>query len=250
MRAWYQVRLRTSSQDPMSQQLTVIIPTRNEEPNISRFLASLPDDLPLIVVDASTDRTAELVLELRPEHTQVIKRFCSIPEARQIGAESARTEWLFFSDADVAFPDQFFMRLARHFEADCVYGSKLSQDAYRAYYRTFSYGQQVLHRLGIPSASGSNLALRRRILFDVGGFDPQLICNEDSELVWRIKRAGFRTSFAVDAPVYATDHRRLERGLARKTAHSLLRCALLYADLLPQRWRASDWGYWSGRRPE
>ena len=230
--------------------ITVIVPTRNEQRNIPRFLASLPDSIPLIIVDASSDRTAELVRELRPEQTQLIQRECSIPAARQIGAETARTEWLLFSDADIVFPEGFFDRLAAHLAADCVYGSKLSRDAYRGYYRAFSYGQQLLHRLGIPAASGSNLALRRKVLLSVGGFDPELVCNEDSELVWRVRRAGFQTRFAADTPVYATDHRRLERGCVRKTLHTLARCTLLYADLLPRAWRASDWGYWSRRRPD
>ena len=231
--------------------LTVVVPTRNEERNLPRFLASLPRDLPVIVVDASTDRTPELAVAARPDHTLVIKRFCSISEARQIGGEAARTEWVLFTDADVVFPPTFFSRLARQLrDADCVYGSKLSRGAYRRYYRAFSLGQQLLHHLGIPAASGSNLALRRRALLGVGGFDRQLVCNEDSELVWRIKRAGFRTCFAADTPVYATDHRRLERGRIQKTFHSIFRCTLLYADLLPPAWRASDWGYWSRQRPD
>jgi hypothetical protein len=45
--------------------------------------------------------------------------------------------------------------------------------------------------------------------------------------------------------VYARDHRRLERGLLGKTAHSMARCALLYADLMPSTWREADWGYWN-----
>ncbi|WP_139556827.1 glycosyltransferase [Methylotetracoccus oryzae] len=231
--------------------LTVVVPTRNEERNLPRFLASLPRELPLIVVDASTDRTAELAVARRPDHTLVIRCGCAIAEARQIGAEAARTEWVLFTDADVVFPPTFFLRLARQLrDADCVYGSKLSRDTYRRYYRAFSQGQRLLDSLGIPSATGSNLALRRRVLLHVGGFDRQLVCNEDSELVWRVKRAGFRTRFAADTPVYATDHRRLRRGRLRKTAHSLLRCMLLYADLLPPAWRASDWGYWSRQRTD
>lgn len=228
--------------------ITVIVPTRNEEGNIETFLRSLPPAIPLIVVDASTDRTAELIMRWRPERTQVIRSRSTIPEARQLGAEAARTEWLLFTDADVVFPPDYFTRIETHLGQDCVYGSKLSRDRFNRYYRWFSYGQQICHRLGIPAATGSNLAVRRRVLMDVAGFDPELICNEDSELVWRVKRAGFRVRFASDMPVYATDHRRLERGLLRKTAHTLARCLLLYTDVAPSRWRAGDWGYWSKPR--
>lgn len=233
-------------------ELTVIVPTRNEAKNIGIFLGSLPAGIPLIVVDASTDATVDVIHRLRPQHTQVIQSRSTIPEARQLGAEAARTEWLLFTDADVVFPEDYFRRIRRYCEQDCFYGSKLSHDRFAHYYRVFSYGQQISHRLGIPAASGSNLAVRRRVLLEVGGFDPQLVCNEDSELAWRIARAGFRIQFASDVPVYATDHRRLERGRLRKTAHTLARCLLLYSNLAPSRWRSGDWGYWSeaGREEE
>lgn len=230
--------------------ITVIVPTRNEAKNIGTFLSSLPAWVPLIVVDASSDQTPEIVARLRPGRTQIIRRRCSIPEARQLGAEAARTEWLVFTDADVTFPPHYFDRLGLHSDQDCLYGSKLSRDRFVRFYRWFSYGQQICHRLGIPAATGSNLVIRRKALFAVGGFDPELICNEDSELAWRIKRAGFRVRFASDTPVYATDHRRLERGLLRKVLHSLTRCVLLYTDLAPSRWRSGDWGYWSEPQQE
>jgi Glycosyl transferase family 21 len=187
---------------------------------------------------------------LRAENTLVIRSQSTIPAARQLGAEAARTEWLLFTDADVIFPADYFERLRDHLEHDCVYGSKLSLDRFRRYYRLFSYGQQLCQHAGIPAASGSNLAIRKRVLAAVGGFDPMLSCNEDSEVVWRIRRAGFQVRFGSDIPVYATDHRRLERGLGRKTAHSIARCLTLYSGLAPYRWRHSDWGYWAHVRQE
>ena len=49
--------------------LTVVVPTRNEARNIPLFLASIPADLPLVVVDASDDGTPEIVRRLRPDST-------------------------------------------------------------------------------------------------------------------------------------------------------------------------------------
>ena len=40
-------------------QLTIIVPTRNEAANIASFLDSIPAATELIVVDKSTDGTAE-----------------------------------------------------------------------------------------------------------------------------------------------------------------------------------------------
>ncbi len=225
--------------------ITIILPTRNEQHNIAGFLASLPAECHLIVVDASEDNTPELILAIRPDRTRILRKRSNIPEARQAGSDLATTEWLLFTDADIAFPDDYFDTLAQYAEADCIYGSKLSHGDYRHYYRYFAYGQQLSHQLGIPAATGSNLLIRRNIITRVGGFDPVLVCNEDSELVWRIKRAGFKVTYAPNMAVIATDHRRLHQGLLRKTLHSLLRCGALYLDLIPAKWRRHDWGYWS-----
>lgn len=228
------------------EQLTVILPTRNEAANILGFLASLPSLVKLVVVDASDDDTPEIVLRTRPEHTTVIRHSSNIAEARQLGAEHASTEWLLFTDADVVFANGYFTALDGYDNGlDAEYGAKLSRDRFVRYHRGFALGQQISHRLGIPAATGSNLLVKRTAFTKVGGFDTSLVCNEDSELVWRIKRAGCRVEFAPDLPVYAIDHRRLELGLWRKTLHSCFRCACLYFDLIPARWRGTDWGYWS-----
>lgn len=228
----------------MAIDLTIIVPTRNEANNIESFLASLPPQTPLIVVDDSTDETPQLIKRYGRSSTTSLHQPSTIAEARQIGAEAAKTEWLLFTDADVIFAPDYFDNLDLDTSADAIYGPKLSQDDYAAYYRWFSRGMQFSHWLGIPAASGSNLLIRRSVLLAVGGFDLQLTCNEDSEIAWRIKRYGRIVQFAPDLIVYARDHRRLQRGVIRKTAHSWLRCGLLFTGLLPQPWRSHDWGYW------
>jgi glycosyltransferase involved in cell wall biosynthesis len=226
-------------------ELTIVVPTRNETHNIHAFLDSIPASVILIVVDASEDDTPELINKLRPERTQVICQPATVSEARQIGAQVARTSWLLFTDADVIFAPDYFSRLLTYQNFDALYGPKLSRDHFISYYRWFSYGQWLSHWLGIPAVSGSNLLVNRRAFMDVGGFDLRLSCNEDSELGWRIKRGGYRIIFASDLVVYARDHRRLYLGMGRKTLHSVIRCLALYWNLIPNRWRSRDWGYWS-----
>jgi len=225
--------------------ITVIVPTKNEARNIHGFLRSLPAWLPLVVVDASDDVTPDLVRLFRPENTLLLRHPGSVTAARQFGAAHAHTDWLLFTDADVAFPPDYFERLRTRPDCDLLYGPKRSQLGYRAYYRAFSTGQHLLQTMGIPAATGSNLLIRRDAFSDIGGFDLRLACNEDSELAWRAKRHGYRVRFAPDAIVYERDHRRLQSGALRKTVHSLARCALLFSGLMPETWRRSDWGYWA-----
>ncbi|MCS7087123.1 MAG: glycosyltransferase [Thermoflexales bacterium] len=227
--------------------VSVIVPTRNEAHNIVRFLSSIPHDVPVIVVDASDDETPALVAQMRPD-AHVIRQPSTVTEARQIGAAHARTRWLLFTDADVSFADDYFDHLARFRPSPSlglIFGPKDTRDAYRAYHRWFEIGQRLFARLGIPAASGSNLIIRRDAFEHVGGFDLTLTCNEDSEIAWRIKRAGYAAHFAPELRVFSHDHRRLRRGVIRKVMHSSLRCTLLYFNVMPRRWRQRDWGYWS-----
>ncbi|MBN1992447.1 MAG: glycosyltransferase family 2 protein, partial [Anaerolineae bacterium] len=153
------------------QAVTVVVPTRNEAHNIPVFLQSLHSAVSLIVVDASDDETPELIRKTRPSRTRVISSSAKIAEARQIGAEAANTPWLLFTDADVVFaPDYFDQLRAYHHAFDSLYGPKLSQGQYRGYYRRFSYGQQLLHNLGIPAVSGSNHLVNRQVFLDIGGY--------------------------------------------------------------------------------
>jgi GT2 family glycosyltransferase len=227
--------------------ITLILATRDEAHNIGRFLDSIPPELRLVVVDASRDETPDLIERLRPANSLVLREPGTVTEARQRGAEIAKTPWLLFSDADVAFAEGYFERLQQLEGTFVCYGPKLSRDRYRGYYRAIAWGQALCQACGIPAASGSSLLLPRGVLSSVGGFDLELSCNEDSELVWRIKRAGFPVRFVPDLVVHATDHRRIEQGRTRKTLHSLVRCALLYTNVMPKKWRRLDWGYWEKR---
>jgi len=225
--------------------ITVILPTKNEEHNIVSFLASLPPAVSLIVTDASDDLTSHLIRITRPNHTTILHSNAHIAEARNIGAHTARTPWLLFTDADVIFAADYFERVQRYGAAAAVYGPKLSLQAHQRYYRWFSRGQHLLAGLRIPAVSGSNLLIQRRAFLATGGFDQTLSCNEDSEYGWRLARQKYAVRFAPDLIVYEHDHRRLERGVLQKTIHSIVRCSLLYTGLMPGRLRTGDWGYWS-----
>jgi len=226
-------------------EITIILPTRNESRNIRKFLSSVPENIRLIVVDASEDATPDIISAVRPDCTTVIRHPGSVTKARRTGADAASTPWLLFTDADIMFSEDYFNNVGNLPEYDLIYGPKLSLDRFRAYYKWFAYGQHLIHTLGVPAVSGSNCIMRREAYQTSGGFDRVLTCNEDSELAWRIDRMGYISHYASDLVVYAGDHRRLERGIMKKTLHSITKCTALYFDLIPERLKGSDWGYWS-----
>lgn len=227
--------------------VTVIVPTKDEATNIGTFLSSLPATVHLIVVDASSDATPEIVERVRRMRTTVVREPLTIPDARQRGAELSRTEWLLFTDADVVFDDHYFERL-RDLPVEPavggIVGTKATIDGFGTYHRWFRRGQRALHACGIPAATGSNMLVRRSVLMEVGGFDPALTVNEDTEVMFRIRRRRHHVAFAPELIVRAFDHRRLEAGLARKIVHGAIRNTCLFLGIYGKQVRSSDWGYW------
>lgn len=113
---------------------TIILPTKNESHNIREFLSSIPKGIKLVVIDASDNYTAEIIIQEKPLNTSVIKECCSVTEARKIGSDFAQTKWLIFTDADIEFAPGYFDKILTHCRYDLVYGPKLSERDYSIYY--------------------------------------------------------------------------------------------------------------------
>lgn len=227
--------------------ISVVVPTRNEVQNIQAFLDSLHAAVELVVVDKSEDGTDALIRQVRPANTQIIRSDVRITQARQLGAEAAQGEWLIFSDADIAFAPNYFDLLAQYPCKEAFFGPKHATAERPRYSRFFTASQWGLYQFGVPAASGSNMGMHHTVFKEVGGFRLDLPVNEDTELMMRLHHAGFRVDYRHDLAVYSLDDRRLDQGMIRKTLHSLIRCVLLLINLrlpLPHTWLTSDWGYW------
>ncbi|GBF34718.1 glycosyltransferase [Desulfocucumis palustris] len=227
--------------------VTVVLPTKNEEKNIPGFLASLPADIPLIVLDDSTDSTQAVIRSLRSQNTRIITMSAGVAAKRQCGAELAGSDWVLFTDADIQFAPEYFHKLKDSLKGDLVYGPKLSAGKKHLYYYLFYLGQVAFSRMGIPAASASNMIVRRQVFMDIGGFDINLSCNEDTDLVFRLARANYNFRWEPGLLVYNTDHRRLRRGIIWRYGHIMSRTLLIYLNLkhaVPRSWLYSDWGYW------
>ena len=227
--------------------VTVILPTKNEHDNIGRFLQSLPNSVKLIVIDASTDDTRDIITQQRPNNTEVVFHLGNIASARQKGVETAQTKWLLHTDADMIFADNYFDELKKikvNNKVGGIMGAKQSLDRYVIYYYLFSLSLRLSSYLQCPAASGSNMLTRRQAVYGAGGFDEELSCNEDSYLMMQIRRNGWRVHYQGNLIVYELDHRRLDQGVLRKTLHSIIRNLLIALGLFSKKLRESDWGYW------
>jgi GT2 family glycosyltransferase len=198
--------------------LSVIVPVRDGGAAFRRCLAALEPsighDCELIVVDdGSTDDSGA---RARAAGARVIRspRARGPGAARNLGAESARGEWLLFLDADCeARPDTLAtaMDAARAGDgeaADAVFGSYDDDPAATglvARYKNLHH--HYVHQRSAASArsfwAGCG-AVRRSAFLAVGGFDevryprPSI---EDIEMGYRLADAGYRIRFRPDLMV-------------------------------------------------
>jgi hypothetical protein len=97
--------------------VTVVIPTRNEEQTIGRCVKSLKPYRVLVVDDKSRDRTAQQaqgagaeVIPAAPAHRGVLAR----PNALSTGDQLATTQFILFADPDTWFAPNFVASAARY----------------------------------------------------------------------------------------------------------------------------------------
>jgi glycosyltransferase involved in cell wall biosynthesis len=206
--------------------LSVVVPVRNGGRDfghcLQRLRGSDMDDFELIVVDdGSTDDSAARALDAGA----ILLRLPSPrgpAAARNVGAQAASSQLIFFLDADVAVHRETLLRASVRFERDpllsALFGSYDDKPAapglvsqYRNLLHHFVHQQGVFHD-GVRPAhtfwTGCGM-IRRSVFLEYGGFDPRLYPRpaiEDIELGYRLTRAGHRIALARD--VLATHMKR------------------------------------------
>lgn len=177
--------------DLKTSEISIIIPTLNEEEHLDRLLATLEahPDLEIIVIDGgSRDRTAALA------RSRGVFVEGSLPgRGRQLnrGARRASRKILLFLHSDTLLPDHFadhvHSTLGRPGTAAGAF--HLAIDAPGIQYRLIEWGANLRSRLlGLPYGDQA-LFMRREILLHAGGV-PEDSFMEDITLVRRLKAAG------------------------------------------------------------
>lgn len=178
--------------------LSVVICARNESENLRRNLPAIlkqdyPDFEVIVINDASTDESEDLLSELEEEYPNLYHSFTP-DSARYIsrkklaltlGIKASKYDWLVFTEADCTpVSDKWLRRIARNFtpSTDIVLG-----------YSGYERGKGWLHKrvsfdllftslryLGFALAGkpymgiGRNLAYRKELFFKVKGFSTHL----------------------------------------------------------------------------
>ncbi|BBX70258.1 HAD-IIIA family hydrolase [Mycolicibacterium psychrotolerans] len=237
----------------MTLDATLVIPTIGRD-SLQRLITALdrgegPRPAQVIVVD---DRPAPRTLELRCDLTvKVLESGGRGPAAaRNVGWRAADTDWVCFLDDDVLPTPTWLSALATDLAAADAAGAAGSQgrlDVPRENTGRPTDDEQRTLRLATAQWITADMAYRRDVLVEVGGFDTRFprAYREDSDIALRITSAGHR--IAVGA-------RRSEHPVAPATWRTSLRVqagnrdnALMRRKFGP-RWRARI-GEGNGRLP-
>jgi glycosyltransferase involved in cell wall biosynthesis len=193
--------------------ISVVVPVRNDPDHLRACLESLaatrgPVDREVIVVDdASTDGSAAVAQSLGSRVIRLDKR-AGPAAARNLGAEAARGEIIFFVDADVCVHPETVAQVASAFAADpgidALFGSYDRQPGepnflsqYKNLFHHFVHQQGSAEAATFWSGCG---AIKRSVFLEMGGFDTSYArpCIEDIELGARLRRAGRRVVLRKD----------------------------------------------------
>lgn len=195
--------------------VSVLVPVRNEERFIGRCLTSLlASDYPaecfeILVIDGmSTDDTPAIVAAIAHQHARV--KVLANPQrlqgcAMNLGIERARGEVIVRIDGHVEVPPDFLRlsieTLLEHPECACAGGvienvSETSEGEAISLAMSSPFGVGDAHfRTGHWEGYVDTVAFgayRKATLYEVGLFDTSLARNEDNDLNFRIRQAGYR----------------------------------------------------------
>jgi rhamnosyltransferase len=203
--------------------VALIIPTYNAAPLWAALsegirAQSLRPDQVVVIDSSSSDGTAELARKEGFTVIEIPQREFNHGGTRQMGADLAETAdiLIYLTQDAIPFGTEAFANLLRAFEdveIGAAYGRQLPRKeagAIEAHARHFSYPDvsrvrlwESRRTLGFKSIffSDSFGAYRRSALMSVGGFSPDVIFGEDTLVVARMHRAGWKTAYVADAAV-------------------------------------------------
>jgi len=182
--------------------ISVIIPTLNEEKYLPRCLESLVNEsrkapAEIIVVDGgSKDGSVQLAKQYADK--VLLEPARPVGAARNVGAKHAEGEILAFIDADTMAGKNWLEEIAETFRSTRravgvtgpthpYEGTQLDKLAYHV---ATGWAQRLSLRFGRPHVAGLNCAYRRKAFWDAGGFDENRVLSEDVMLSLRMRHQG------------------------------------------------------------
>ena len=201
----------------MSVRVSVVVSTYQRATRVAELVEALErqtlpiEQFEVVIVDnGSTDSTAGVLADLQqqsPLQLTVLRveQNRGPARARNLGWSTATSEVIAFTDDDCVPDPRWLEELLVALEQNdvqLVQGRTLPRPDQLDRVGPWSRTQQVDSEDGYYQTC--NIAYLRRALEEVGGFrtDFPVAAGEDTDLAWRVKKAGFASCFAGDALVF------------------------------------------------
>jgi glycosyltransferase involved in cell wall biosynthesis len=198
---------------PSTYPVAVVVATHNRADRLPRLVAALeaqvdPPPFELIIVDdGSSDDTKSTLTRLAGASAVALTpitmtRNRGPATARNIGWRTTSAEVVAFTDDD-CIPEPGWLRaiVSATGTTDIAQGRTIANPDQADQFGPFSRTLQVDAETGFYQTC--NIAYRRRVLETNNGFEEEFRypAGEDTDLAWRAKAGGARTTFCVDAVV-------------------------------------------------
>lgn len=177
--------------------ITFVVPMLNEEKHIryciEAIISEMEDNDSLIVVDnGSTDMSPEICKQYDKVKLLHMPK-CTIGAVRNFGARSSNSELVAFIDADCTILKGWRGNVisAINQKGVAAVGSKYKIPPNANMIERAWYSQRNYKISRVKYINSGNLVVKRRIFEQLGGFNEGLITGEDTELGWRINKAGY-----------------------------------------------------------
>lgn len=201
--------------------ISIIIPTKNNGDILGRCLSSIRnmdcpvDELETIIVDGhSEDNTVEIAKKYGCNI--IFEDKGTISYARDLGVRYANGEFIAFTDADCIVEKGWLRELVKHFSEGiaAVGGPNITPQDDTNFAKCAGtvlsflskpgarYGFEENKVMEIYHNPTCNVIYRKKVLEEVGGFNPGLITVDDEELDYRIRKKGYKILYTPFAKVY------------------------------------------------
>lgn len=206
----------------LSQQLTIVIPTYNEEKYIARTLYAIASQsgtykVKIIIADAKSTDNTRVVAETNAFELGLNLEIIDggLPAVgRNAGAKLATTPYILFVDADVTFANKKVIARAVDELAfgnfDMVGTNPIYKGEFdiRAYimFKINKYITRFLSK-SKPFAIGGFMAVNRQVFNTLGGFDDKATQSED----WLLSKKILPKKFKLIPDLVTQDNRRFKR---------------------------------------
>lgn len=198
---------------------SVIIPSLKEYNNVPKLLKTIikqkikPDEI--FIVEADSVKKMEEAIKKIDLPIKVLKSKPGHPSfGRNIGGRASKSENLFFMDADVRLPNNFFKKCLneikiKKIEAAAIQNKPNSKKfRYWPVYVILNFYLRISPYF-VPAAVGTCMFSTKKVFNKIKGFDESIILCEDAAYVRAAKKNKFKFKTIKSTFIYA-DVRRFE----------------------------------------